>query len=1127
MHLKTLSFVGFKSFADRTRLVFEPGVTVVVGPNGTGKSNIVDAIAWVMGTQAASSLRSERMDDLIFAGTALRPARGRAEVSLTFDNETGRLPLDLTEVTVTRRLHRDGRSEYEINGTPCRLLDIQELLADGGIGRHQHTIVGQGRVEGVLNAGPEEHRAVIEEAAGVVKHRQRRDRAIRRLEATDLDLQRLQDLLGEQQRRMRPLRRQARAAERYDEARAEWKALRLWLGGERLRTIRARLDRLAATEAEAGEAAAGATRRLADLEGSLESLTTAAGDVGRSLDRDTAAAARLETALERLQRIAMVARERRAGIERHLAGFERQKQDLSREMADLEVQLADCDTQAETWRSHLDRCEIALRALEDEERALAEEQGLTVEGVTARLQGEVAALEAADLRDDRETADTRRRLEVIGERLNEEDSEAEGLNGDIRAADGDLDAARRRYETAAAHRLDSQNALAEAERAAVEAHTALAAAEARSEALESRDALEIEGREGIVGPVMELIGVSGEMAGAVRAALGGWAEAYLISERAALPDAAASVPEGRSAAFLAAGAEVPPPAASSLIEHLDPGPHLELARTLLGDVALVSTWQEGWALVEDGAASRAVTTGGDLVTRHGVRLAGVAASLAAARRIAEQARTASARADSRVTVARRDFDASRGEERVALEALEAIETTISGATEALRLVQRARSESAAEQDRLETRLTALEQGRTARTDRLVELRRRLGAFDGEVADQQAAWESASTRRAAVNLRREEAGRSRDEAAASLAALEERRRLLEQRREDLRVADDALAADPSARGRVERLTLVEDGARTALVSTRRHLGVLRERQRELRSSAGTAGARLEAAHTERDRLVALIAEAREQASQGAVESAELRVREEAEAEALRRDVDADVPEALAAPHFEVPAGIDGWEHAASLQAQIKRLGPVNPLAAAEYRELADRAEFLEEQLADLETSRRELRKVITALDAEIGRLFRGAFAEISERFEENFGLLFPGGTGRLALTDPDDPLVTGVQIHAQPMGKKIGRLSLLSGGERSLAALAFLFAVFRARPSPFYVLDEVEAALDDANLHRFIRLVSTLRDSSQLIIVTHQQQTMQAADLLYGVTMEPGESSRVLTKRLTTADLESA
>jgi chromosome segregation protein len=958
-----------------------------------------------------------------------------------------------------------------------------------------------------------------------MKHRQRRDRAIRRMEATGLDMQRLQDLLGEQQRRMRPLRRQARAAERFEDAKAEWRSLRLWLGGERLRAIGGRLAEIATAEGAGRETLSGATDRLSSIDGSMEGLKSAAGDMGRALDRDTAAAARLETTLERLQRIAMVARERRSGLQRRIDGFEQRRRDLVDELADLDEGIAASGTEVEDLRNRRDRFEVSLRALEDEEQSLSDEQGLSAEGMTARLQGEVTALEAAARRDDREASETRRRLEVVEELLGTESSEALRLNTEIREADRTLAALQDRYERAARDRESHQSDLDSAEQAFAAAQVELAAAKARFEALDPPGAAEarrsLQGTEGVVAPLIELLEVPDGLTSAVRAALGAWADGLVVSGAAVILSAAGTVPEGSPVTLVSSDRHPADPTPGSLAELLDPSQNRDLAEALLGDVVLVDTWESGMSVVSDRPEVRAVTRRGDLITRDGVQLAGSdRPSVGDARAAADRARTESARHQSRATVARRDFDESRTAERGALEALEAVETQISGAAEALRLVERSRSESVSERARLTARLATLEESAVNRADRLAELRRRLDAFEGAEAEQQTAWQEAAARRAAVTARREETRRSYDEAAGALAALTERNRLWERRRAEVQETFDSLSPEPAGSERVARLGAMETRARAAISVSRGHLSVLRERQRDLRSSAGAAGARLEAAYAERERLEAMIADCREQLSDWAVEAAELRVREESEAEGVRRDVDGTTEDALAAPACLLPDGVDGWDHAASLEAKLKRLGPVNPLAAAEYRDLAERAEFLEEQLADLETSRSELRKVVAALDEEIGRLFVEAFAEISKHFEENFGLLFPGGTGRLTLTDPDDPLVTGIQIHAQPMGKKVGRLSLLSGGERSLAALAFLFAVFRARPSPFYVLDEVEAALDDANLHRFIRLISTLRDTSQLVVVTHQQQTMEAADLLYGVTMEPGESSRVLAKRLT-------
>ncbi|MEX0757638.1 MAG: AAA family ATPase, partial [Acidimicrobiia bacterium] len=347
MYLKSLKLTGFKSFADRTRMEFRPGVTVVVGPNGSGKSNVVDAIAWVMGTQSPKALRTAKMDDVIFAGTATRPGLGRAEVTLVFDNSSGMLPLDLAEVSVTRRLYRDGSSDYEINGVGCRLLDIQELLSDSGVGRHQHVIIGQGQITSILNATPDQHRAVVEEAAGILKHRVRKDKALRRLERTDADVIRLRDLLGEIGKRMRPLKRQASAALRHAEVAEAVQTLRLAVGAQDLRAIDRRASEIAATAAADERTVVESEQARLEVASKLAGLRSDAGDVGEALDRDSAAAAKAETVLERLRRIGQVAHERhRSGIAR-LAGADERRRDLAGESEGLEVQTLDAETAVE------------------------------------------------------------------------------------------------------------------------------------------------------------------------------------------------------------------------------------------------------------------------------------------------------------------------------------------------------------------------------------------------------------------------------------------------------------------------------------------------------------------------------------------------------------------------------------------------------------------------------------------------------------------------------------------------------------------------------------------------------------------------------------------------------------
>ncbi len=1143
MLLKSLSLAGFKSFANRTRLDFEAGVTVVVGPNGSGKSNLLDALAWVMGTQATRTLRTQKMEDVIFAGTATRPQLGRAEVTVTFDNGDRFLPLDLDEISMTRRLYRDGTSEYELNGAPCRLLDLHEMLSDGGVGRHQHVLVGQGQIGNILNARPDEHRAIIEEAAGVTKHRSRRDRSVRRLEQTAIDVDRLNDILDQDRRRLRPLKRQANAAERYDSVKAEVLALRLWLGGEELRRIRSRLA--AATEEKTALDAqiTSSTAELEALRDGLDGLRAAAGEVGAALERDTTAAARLETVAERFHRIGMVARERRFGLQSRLEGAGERRRDLESERAYLEGELTALVEELQAARTTAERREIALQALEDEERALAEQVQLPAEGLVANLRGDLRALEVAAERDRRETEALDRRREVVNARLEDERAEAEALLDTIRETDADAVAAQ------AAHHV-VQDTLARAratydqhESADRDAQIALAHAQARVEALEAAVAglgdpeahRRAAAARGVVGSVAARLDVPPEIAAAVDAALGEWADAYVASGTEAVDTVAGELKsEGFGGVALVLGDAAAADdlsgrtvadqwGAETLVDRLGPDADRSLALRLLGDVVLVEGWTTARRLVARHPEVRAVTPEGDVVTKAGMRLADADgaghAALEAARVAQEQAETTAARTASHATTARRELDAATGAAQTAQESLERVEAKLGGHTEALAINGRARAEGEAEILRLDERARTIAVATTAREERIGELRARLAEFEGEEQERQAAWEAITRKREDVARRRDEARRLREAAASAVAGAEARHRLLESRLTATVGELGDLDESPVEPATLDNLRSIEERSRRADAIVREHIAALRDRQRTLREQAGIAGNRLDNAHRRERELETSVGAAKDRASALAIEIAEMQVRDEATLEALRRDADAGEAPALAAPRPDLDEGVDPAERLASREAELRRMGLINPLAAAEYRELAEHVEMLEVQLADLEESRRDLRKVISALDEEMARLFQQAFDDISGFYQQNFSLVFPGGRGRLRLTDSANLLETGVEIEAQPLGKKVGRLSLLSGGERSLAALAFLFAVFQARPSPFYVLDEVEAALDDANLRRFLRLVDTLRTSAQLVIITHQQQTMEAADILYGVTMEPADSSKVISKRL--------
>ncbi len=1155
MHLKSLSMAGFKSFADRTRLEFEPGVSVVVGPNGSGKSNIVDAVAWALGAQTTRGLRTDKMEEVIFAGAAARRPLGRAEATVLLDNADRALPLDLEEVSITRRLYRDGEAEYEINGVGCRLLDVQELLSDGGIGRQQHLIVGQGRLDLILEGRGEQRRQIIEEAAGIRKHRMRKAKAERRLERTGADILRLHDLLTEMKRRRRPLRRQAEAARRYDEVRDRLRAVRMWEGGRELRRLRERAGQLAEErETLQGKTAEG-TDRLAALESEAEERAAEREGLSGRLERAGGAAARLEAATGRLQTVASVARERSGAIAARIAGEGERRTMLEEEKSRLREDLERAAAEETEARKQAEISETVLRSLEGELSSLAEQEAMPAAGAMAMAYGDLRSLEGEEARDLREFEDVRRRVEMLEAGRERETEERERVSGQIRSTDELATAAGRVYREKAAARAAVQADWEGAEGRLRAAEAAYAGAEAKAEALRAgavglanpQAAEAAAASAQVMGNLLDRLDIPQEMSAACAAALGGWAEARLVSDRAALGQVAASLKSsalGGLALLVASrpGANPSFPAreaaqrwgAEPLADRLGPNADPVLAAALLGDVALVEGWAGGWDLVGREPGVRAVTPEGDLITPFGIHLADpqgdAPAALRAARREREAAEADRDRARAAEADAREKFEEARRRERAALEDLEALEAALAGAADSLDRITRAGEASARELERLQGRMQVLTQASEGRRERLGNLRVRIAGWEkpegGETDDGQI---DPAVRRREVAERCEEARRLRDRSLAGEAAAAERRRMLESRLGEARRAPEGEPAAEGSRERMRVLLDIENLARRALETVGGHVRSLRTGQIQARAGLEEADARLEEARREISRLREETGQAKERLAETAVEAAEIRLRMETAAENLRRDADASEEEALAAPRPRLSAGDEApgeepsdeelAEEARSLAAQLARMGPVNPLAEQEFQELEERYRLITGQLSDLETSKADLRKVVKALDQEMESLFLQAFEDAARFYQRFFTTLFPGGAGRLSLTDPSQPLEGGVEVRAQPLGKKVGKLSLLSGGERSLAALAFLFAVFAARPAPFHILDEVDAALDDANLRRFLRLLDEFRGNAQLVVVTHQQPTVQAADVLYGVTMEPGGSSQAVVKRM--------
>ncbi|MFJ9668586.1 chromosome segregation protein SMC [Streptomyces sp. NPDC101219] len=1183
MHLKALTLRGFKSFASATTLRFEPGITCVVGPNGSGKSNVVDALSWVMGEQGAKSLRGGKMEDVIFAGTTGRPPLGRAEVSLTIDNSDGALPIEYAEVTITRIMFRNGGSEYQINGDTCRLLDIQELLSDSGIGREMHVIVGQGQLDSVLHADPMGRRAFIEEAAGVLKHRKRKEKALRKLDAMQANLARVQDLTDELRRQLKPLGRQAAVARRAAVIQADLRDARLRLLADDLVRLREALAAEIADEAalkerkEAAEQALGkALRREAELEEEVRRLTprmqTAQQtwyELSRLAERVrgtvSLADARVQSATsappeerrgrdpEDLEREAARVREQEAELEAALEAAERALEDTVAHRAELERELAEEE-----------------RRLKDVARAIADRR----EGL-ARLKGQVGAARSRAAAAQAEIERLAAARDEAQERAVAAQEEYEALQAEVDGLDVDDAELAERHETARQQLAEAEAGLTGAREAATAAERARAATQARHDALAlglrrkdgtgallaARDRLT-----GLLGPAAGLLTVTPGHEAALAAAFGAAADALAVSTPTAAADALRLLrkQDAGRAALLVTGApdDVPgePPVegrpyAADLVR--GPAELMPAVRRLLRGIVVVGTLEDAEQLVYARPGLTAVTAEGDLLGAHFAQggsagapsLLEVQASVdEAAAELAELAvRCEELAREQTAAEARRRECAARVEELG--ERRRAADREKSAVAQRLgRLAGQARG-AAGEAERAAAAAARAQDAHESALAEVEELAERLAVAeempfeeepDTAVRDRLAA-DGANARQTEMEARlqvrtHEErvkglAGRADSLDRAARAEREARARA-EQHRARLR--HEAAVAGAVAAGARQLLSHVEvslaraDAERVAAEAAKAH------REQEL-ARARTEGRDLKA---ELDKLT-------DSVHRGEVLGAEKRLRvEQLETKALE-ELGVE-PEGLVAeygPHQLVPPAppaegeqlpedpehprnrprpfvrAEQEKRLKSAERAYQQLGKVNPLALEEFAALEERHQFLSEQLEDLKKTRADLLQVVKEVDERVEQVFTEAYRDTAREFEGVFARLFPGGEGRLVLTDPDNMLTTGVDVEARPPGKKVKRLSLLSGGERSLTAVALLVSIFKARPSPFYVMDEVEAALDDTNLQRLIRIMQELQEASQLIVITHQKRTMEVADALYGVSMQGDGVSKVISQRL--------
>ncbi|WP_327326329.1 chromosome segregation protein SMC [Streptomyces sp. NBC_01210] len=1183
MHLKAMTLRGFKSFASATTLRFEPGITCVVGPNGSGKSNVVDALSWVMGEQGAKSLRGGKMEDVIFAGTTGRPPLGRAEVSLTIDNSDGALPIDYAEVTITRIMFRNGGSEYQLNGDTCRLLDIQELLSDSGIGREMHVIVGQGQLDSVLHADPMGRRAFIEEAAGVLKHRKRKEKALRKLDSMQANLARVQDLTDELRRQLKPLGRQAAVARRAAVIQADLRDARLRLLADDLVRLREALRGEIADEAALKE-------RKDRAEAELKAALTREAELEDEVRR---LAPRLQRAQQSWYELSQLAERVRGTISLADARVKsataapaeerrgRDPEDMEREAARIREQEAELEAALEaaehaledtvTHRAELER-ELAVeeRRLKDVARAIADRR----EGL-ARLNGQVNAARSraasAQSEIDRLAAardEAQERAVAAQEEYEQLKAEVDGLD----AGDAELgerhDAAKRELAEAEAALSAAREELtgAERRRAAVAARReALALGLRRKDGtgalLGAKDRLT-----GLLGPAAELLGVTPGFEVPVAAALGAAADAIAVADPATAAEALRLLRKtdaGRAAILLGGAPEsVPqaqrsdgPPYAADLVR--GPAELMPAVRRLLHGMVVVGTLEDAEDLVCSRPELTAVTAEGDVLGAHFAQggsagapsLLEVQASVdEAAAELEELAvRCEELSAAQRQAAGRRGECAALveelGERRRAADreksavsgqlgrlsgqargAAGEAERTTAAAARAQEALERAREEA----EELAERLLVAEEA-PAEEEPDTHVRDRLAA-DGANARQ-------TEMEARLQVRTHEervkglAGRA-DALDRGARAEREARARAEQRRARLRHEAEVAAA-------------VASGARQLLA----HVEVSLVRAEAERVAAEAAKAEreqdLSAARNQGRDLKSELDKLTDSVHRGEVLGAEKRLRiEQLENKALEElgvepaglvaeyGPDQLVPPSPPAEGEELPDDPDHprnqprpfvrgeqEKRLKSAERAYQQLGKVNPLALEEFSALEERHKFLSEQLEDLKKTRADLLQVIKEVDERVEQVFTEAYRDTAREFEGVFSRLFPGGEGRLILTDPDNMLTTGVDVEARPPGKKVKRLSLLSGGERSLTAVALLVSIFKARPSPFYVMDEVEAALDDTNLQRLIRIMQELQESSQLIVITHQKRTMEVADALYGVSMQGDGVSKVISQRL--------
>ncbi len=1186
MYLKRLELQGYKSFANRTEFSFNGGITAIVGPNGSGKSNVVDAIRWALGEQSHTALRAKRTEDLIFSGSTERARLGLAEVSLVFDNSSHWLPIDYSEITITRRAYRSGENEYHLNGNRVRLRDVNELLSRAGLGRDASVVIGQGQVDAALSLRPEERRSLFEEAAGVRIYIDKREEALARLDETRRNLERLNDIINEIAPRLESLRRQAERTREYEIVRHDLEAtLLLWYGYQWQR----HQDRIARVEeglAAQSEQVARAREQVQQILQQREELRTRQQAVRDDIRRQRLEADQVRSRHEEWRRRTAVMVERSKALAREqeqlradLAGVEVRRAELratldrqSQEMATMIAGVAEQQVAAQAARSALAAAEEALRAQRDElERA----RNTAFERQTAQAAGRNRLLQLErrrgeleqELAEERRTlADMTGRVEGAARDLEIAESQRQRALNDLAKLEEELRQAEDSL-AAALSRLDQlrseQDLARQSQQRLSTQHEVLQRARSQATHLhEGAQAVMRERMPGILGTVSSLIEVPAELEVAMEAALGGHLQDVVVktwNDALVCIDLLKRRERGRATFLPLDYVHSPRPITAPRLPGVR-GIAARLVKTdsiyagicelLLGNIVIVEDLPAGrQALAAESRLRRAVTLDGDVVEARGVvrggsrpRTQGFLAQEREWRELPERlaaAQHALEQAESLVRAEEEKQQTFRRQARDGAQGLQIGRQTLNEAEQHTSTLRQ-------RHDRLLQELSwhrSLEE-QTKRSLESIDLD--LAQVRGEMDSLQASYDEAAQRVEALRARveGEDLQDLRQRAAECETALAVSLRTRQAQEQFIIAQREALArADAEAQSRQERLDRLQQDA----AALEQELNDLRQSLAAGQQALQAAAAPLAAAEAElqaiEKRQLALESDEErirqqlqaQQAEQSRLSFERERVREDLEE--VRRQMEAELgpvevpdigqPRQLrlglgngVTPLPQVTQLPEGLSHdLKELRARLRRLGPVNPGAPAEHEEVLQRHKFLTDQVQDLSQAADATREVVAELNRVIHERFTATFAQVAREFSVCFSTLFNGGSAKLLLTDPDDPAESGIEIIARPPGKRSQSLALLSGGERALTAVALLFALLKVNPLPFCILDEVDAMLDEANVHRFREFLERLAQQTQFIVITHNRNTIEAAATVYGISMAHEGVSQVLSLAL--------